>query len=105
MLQGFIRSSYTVTVLSRLESSSTFPSNVRVMRADYTSPSSLVSAMINQDVVISMIGAAVVGDQTPFIDATHSAGVKRFIPSVIGPDTLNPGVREVIPTFPAKIIR
>jgi hypothetical protein len=51
--------------------------------------------MINQDVVISMIGAAVVGDQTPFIDATHSAGVKRFIPRVIGPDTLNPGVREV----------
>lgn len=103
MLQAFLRSKYEVTVLSRKDSKSTFPKEVRVVKVDYGHSPSLQTAMTGQDVVISMIGGAVVGDQNRFIDAAVAAGVRRFIPSEFGPDTLQPGVHEIIPTLPAKL--
>ncbi|OAL43344.1 isoflavone reductase [Pyrenochaeta sp. DS3sAY3a] len=103
MLQAFLRSKYEVTVLSRKDSKSTFPKDVHVLKVDYSHPPSLQTAMTGQDVVISMIGGAVVGDQDKFIDAAVAAGVRRFMPSEFGPDTLNPGVHEIIPTLPAKV--
>ncbi|KAJ8109556.1 hypothetical protein OPT61_g7374 [Boeremia exigua] len=103
VLQTFLKSQYTVTILSRQGSTSTFPPYVRVVKADYSSQSSLTAAMQGQDVVISMVGGAVVGDQTPLIDAAATAGVKRFFPSEFGPDTLNAETLKAIPSLPAKV--
>ncbi|PSN75101.1 isoflavone reductase [Corynespora cassiicola Philippines] len=94
---------YTVTVLSRQDSTSTFPPTVRLIRADYSSGASLTAAIQGQDVVITMVGGAVVGDQNPLIDAAVAAGVKRFLPSEFGPDTLQPGTHKIIPSLPAKV--
>ncbi|CAG8904100.1 unnamed protein product [Penicillium egyptiacum] len=46
--------------------------------------------MEGQDVVISMVGGIVAGDQQVFIDAAIAAGVKRFFPSEFGPYSRDP---------------
>lgn len=92
-----------MTVLSRQNSSSQFPEGVRIIRADYNDPASLESAMKDQDVVISMIGGELSGDQNRFIDAAVAAGVKRFLPSEFGPNTQDPRVVKFIPILPSKV--
>ncbi|KAH6644859.1 hypothetical protein C7974DRAFT_440467 [Boeremia exigua] len=78
------------------------PSQYRVTPTTPPSPPS-PPPCATKDVVISTIGGAIVGDQNRFIDAALAAGVTRFIPSEFGPDTLQPGVHEVIPSLPAKL--
>jgi uncharacterized protein YbjT (DUF2867 family) len=89
-------------VLSRKNSSSTFPSTVNVIRADYDSPSDLQKAFTGQDVVISLIAVTAVSDQNKFIDAAIAAGVKRFIPSEFGANTADPRARDAVPPSEAK---
>jgi hypothetical protein len=96
-LDGLLhKSSFNVTVLSRENSTSTFPSGVTVIHANYDSPQSLKEAFEGQDVVISLIASAVLGDQTKFIDAAIAAGVQRFLPSEFGSDTADPKTRAIV---------
>ncbi|KAL3481320.1 hypothetical protein BJX99DRAFT_253622 [Aspergillus californicus] len=90
VLQAFLASPYHVSVLTREESTSTFPASVPVFKADYTNVSSVKAAMAGQDVVISMVGGIAAGDQQVFIDAALAAGVKRFLPSEFGPYSRDP---------------
>ena len=85
VLKEFLDSAYKISVLTRKESTSTFPEGVPVFKADYTDVSSVKGAMEGQDVVISMVGGIAAGDQQVFIDAAIAAGVKRFFPSEFGP--------------------
>jgi uncharacterized protein YbjT (DUF2867 family) len=90
-----------VTVLSRAESTKTFPSGVKVIKSDY-SPSSLESAFKGQDAVISLVGNTGFAGQKAFVDAAIAAGVKRFVPSEFGSDTASARLRELVPIFNAK---
>ncbi|KZT55912.1 NAD(P)-binding protein [Calocera cornea HHB12733] len=54
---------------------------------DYTSPSSLQSALKGIDVVISTLGGFALSAQEPLGDAAKAAGVKLFVPSEFGGDT------------------
>lgn len=75
---------FNVTAVSRESSSSTFPDNVQVRRADFSSVESLAKAFEGQDAVILTVATAAVGGQVPIIDAAIKAGVKRIIPSEFG---------------------
>lgn len=59
------------------------------MTADYSSHEDLVSAFKGQDAVVSTVGAPALGDQIKLINAAIEAGVKYFIPSEFGGNTLN----------------
>jgi uncharacterized protein YbjT (DUF2867 family) len=103
VLNTFLKqSSFNITVLSRKGSSSTFPTGVKVIHADYDSLDSLKDAFRNQDVVLSLVGASVLGDQNKIIDAAIAAGVGRFIPSEFGSNTADARTREAVPFFEAK---
>ncbi|ORX96688.1 isoflavone reductase family protein-like protein CipA [Clohesyomyces aquaticus] len=103
ILNAFLKeSSFNVTVLSREGSQSTFPSGVKVVRADYNSPDSLATAFQGQDAVISLVGGMALGDQSKLIDGAIKAGVKRFIPSEFGSNTVDPRVLAIVPLFAAK---
>ncbi|KAF2010757.1 isoflavone reductase family protein-like protein CipA [Aaosphaeria arxii CBS 175.79] len=103
ILNAFLASSaFNTTVLSREDSKSTFPANVKVIRADYTSSESLTSAFKGQDAVVSLVGGMALGDQKNFIDAAIAAGVQRFLPSEYGVDTANPQTLEIAPIMGAK---
>ncbi|MCJ1379505.1 hypothetical protein MMC17_002606 [Xylographa soralifera] len=96
---------FTVSVLSRHSSTSTFPPHVTVHRISDDYPEAeLVAAFKGQDAVISTLSHAVKGGHKPIIDAAIKAGVKRFVPSEFGSDTTNPKAAALIPAmFAAKI--
>lgn len=84
-----------MTVLSRPESTNTFSSNVRVVKKEYSDPS-LFEAFEGQDAVVSFVTVTALLDQLKFIDLAAEAGVKRFIPSELGVNTLNPKAQELV---------
>ncbi|KAF1929371.1 isoflavone reductase family protein [Didymella exigua CBS 183.55] len=102
VLKAFLSSSFSTSVLTREGSTSTFPSGVNVIRADYDNHESLKKAFQGQDAVISLVGGTALGDQQKLIDASIAASVKRFFPSEFGSNTPNPRTREVVPLFEAK---
>ncbi|KAH8817652.1 isoflavone reductase [Flagelloscypha sp. PMI_526] len=71
---------FTVSAFIRQESKSTFPSEVNVVKGDYTQ-SSLEKALKGQDAVICTIGIGGFHVQKVVVDAAIAAGVKRFFPS------------------------
>jgi nucleoside-diphosphate-sugar epimerase len=83
------RPEYNLTILTRHDSSATFPPGLPVVRANYVSLNSLVSAFKGQDAIVSLIGGHALSSQNFFIDAAIRAGVKRFIPSEFGPNSRN----------------
>ncbi|KAI8931428.1 hypothetical protein NX059_011756 [Plenodomus lindquistii] len=90
MLNAFAaRPDYTVTILTRNDSTATFPPGARVIKAIYVSLNSLIAAFKDQDVVISLIGGHALNTQFLFIEAAVRAGVKHFIPSEFGPNSRN----------------
>jgi hypothetical protein len=46
---------------------------------------------------VSTIATASAGTQNKIIDAAVKAGVKRFVPSEFGSDTLNSKAKEILP--------
>jgi nucleoside-diphosphate-sugar epimerase len=95
-------SPFDITVVSRQESDRTFPPNVKVIKADYSSQESLTNALKGQDVVLSLVGGAALGDQKKLIDAAIAAGVKRFLPSEYGSNVEDERTRKIVPVFEAK---
>ncbi|KAF7550024.1 hypothetical protein G7Z17_g5998 [Cylindrodendrum hubeiense] len=93
---------FEVTVLTRKESTHQFPSDVKVQHVDYESEASLVEALQGQDGLVSTLSSVGVGAQKLLIDAAIAAGVKRFIPSEFGSNSLNPKV-AAIPIFGPKL--
>lgn len=93
---------FTVTILRRAGSSSTFPANLRVIDVDYSSVESLKSAFKGQDSVLSLVPTFAVDSQQAFIDAAVEAGVSRFIPSEFSANFTNPNART-LPVFAPKV--
>ncbi|CAG8981977.1 hypothetical protein HYALB_00004843 [Hymenoscyphus albidus] len=93
---------FNVTVLTRENSKSTFPSSVKVVKADYSSVESVTAAFKGQDAVVSSVGTEGLLGQSLFVDAAIAAGVKRFIPSEFGSNLANP-LTAALPIFGYKI--
>lgn len=67
-----------MTVISRIQSTATFPSGVPVIKIEYTLDQ-LTKALAGQDAVVCVVGPAGIVHQVTFVDAAEAAGVKRFI--------------------------
>lgn len=96
-------STFNVTVLSRNDSKATFPSNVKVIKIDYSDQAALTKALTNQDVVISTIGGEGVasGFGEVLVHAAIDAKVKWIIPSEFGVDIEDPSAN--IPLLGSKL--
>lgn len=95
---------FTVTVLSRQSSTSTFPSTVRVIKVSDSYPhDEVLSAFQGQDAVITAASAESLAAQKTLIDAAVEAGVKRFVPNEWGSDTQDPALAAEIPIFQGKV--
>ncbi|KAF2083312.1 NmrA-like family protein [Saccharata proteae CBS 121410] len=101
ILNEFLASPFNVSVLTRPDSTSTFPPSVNVITSSYELDS-LVSAFKGQDAVISLVGTPGFSSQKLFVDAAIAAGVRRFIPSEYGTDTASAKVRSLMPIFDGK---
>ncbi|KAF8853459.1 isoflavone reductase family protein-like protein CipA [Acephala macrosclerotiorum] len=93
---------FHVTAVSREGSKSTFPSSVKVVKADYSSVDSLTTAFKGQDAIISAVSTEGFLGQLVLIDAAIAAGVKRFLPSEFGSDLSHP-VTSKLPVFGYKL--
>ncbi|KAJ4327145.1 hypothetical protein N0V84_002407 [Fusarium piperis] len=102
VFKKFVASEYTVRVLKRAGSESTFPEGTDVVEVDYSSLESLTAALKGQDVVVSTLTTLAVATQETLIDAAVAAGVKRFLPSEFGSNLDVPSVRA-LPLFSAKV--
>jgi uncharacterized protein YbjT (DUF2867 family) len=87
ILEHLLGSNFTVTVLTREESTSTFPTGVQVVKVDYTSEENLTAALQGQDALISTLATEVISSQDILIKAAIAARVYRIIPSEFGSDT------------------
>ena len=101
--KALLDAGFTVTALTRPDSTSTFPTGVDVSKVDYTSLSSLQSVLTGHDALISTLTTAAAGAQSTLMEAAVAAGVRRLIPSEFGSDTLNPRART-LPVFKDKIV-
>ncbi|KAJ9139081.1 NAD(P)-binding protein [Pleurostoma richardsiae] len=61
-----------------------------------------LNVTVGQDAVISMLPIIALDVQDTVIEAAIAAGVKRFIPSEYGSDSMNPAVLAAVPFFEAK---
>ncbi|KFY35868.1 hypothetical protein V494_05520 [Pseudogymnoascus sp. VKM F-4513 (FW-928)] len=102
IFKGIVASNkFTVTVLTRPESTATYPAGIKTIQSDY-SEQSLVDAFQGQDAVVSALGAAGLAEEIKIIDAAVKAGVKRFIPSEYGSNSKNEKATALIPFFGLK---
>ncbi|KAF4335652.1 hypothetical protein FBEOM_10489 [Fusarium beomiforme] len=100
--EGLVSTSkFNVTVLSRKESTATFPRAVTVRVTDF-SEADLVNALKGQDVVISALGIEGFDQQKTIVDAAVHAGVKRFLPSEFSSSSEDPVVLQLVPLFEKK---
>ncbi|KAL9622250.1 MAG: hypothetical protein Q9160_003433 [Pyrenula sp. 1 TL-2023] len=97
-------STFSITVVSRKNSKSTYPSTVKVIYAsDDPSLSELVSLLQGQDALITTFAGSNSALQIRLADAAAQAGVKRFIPADFGScDSRNPRARELLSLYREK---
>ncbi|KAL7948746.1 hypothetical protein V8C42DRAFT_312219 [Trichoderma barbatum] len=94
---------FNVTVLRRINSTSTYPDTVKVVDVDFESVESLAAALTGQDVLLSAVGATALGDeQKKLVDASIAAGIKRIVPSEYGCDLTNE-LTAKLPVFARKV--
>lgn len=104
VLEQLLVAGFDVTVLTRQDSDSTFDSRAHVAKVDYDSLDSLKHALTGHEVVVSTlnVGAVPLATHLRVIDAAAAVGVKRFIPSEYGCNTVNPHTAK-LPVFGDKI--
>lgn len=89
---------FTISILSRHSSTSTFPPSIQVHRiADDYPEAELLEAFKGQDAVVSTISRFNAEQQNAIVDAAIKAGVKRFMPSNFGIDS---DVQKAVDVFP-----
>lgn len=75
---ALIKAGFEVTIISRAESSATFPHGIPVIKIPYT-PGELPKALAGQDAAVCVVGPGGLDMQLVLVDAAEAAGVKRFI--------------------------
>ncbi|RYC65193.1 hypothetical protein CHU98_g1024 [Xylaria longipes] len=102
VLQQLLEAGFDVTVLTRQHASHSLPSSAKVAEVDYKSLESLTNAMRGQDAVVSTVGSATLADHLLLVEAAAKAGVKRFLPSEFGSNTVHPKASQ-LPSYRDKI--
>lgn len=102
ILAELLSAGFQVTVLTREGSTHSFPPSVTVVPVDYTSVYSMTIALRGQDALISTLASLAIDVQLNLVLAASNAGIKRFIPSEFGSNTLNPKSRG-LPVYKDKI--
>lgn len=93
---------FSVRVLKRAGSSSSYAAGVEVIEADFASLESLKSGFQGQDAVVSIVGEAGISGQKLMVDAAIASGVQRFFPSNFGSSMANPNARQ-LPVYVDKV--
>ena len=95
---------FTVSILSRQNSKSTFPPHIKVhtIPDDYPEEQ-LIAAFTGQDAVVDLAPLYNIAHHKAFVDAAVKAGVKHFIPSDFGAKTTEPRVIEAVPAFSTMV--
>jgi hypothetical protein len=94
---------FDVTAITRSESSSTFPSAVKVHKGSYDSEEFLESALQEQEVFIIILGTTAPKDlQTRLIKAASAASVPWILPCEFGPDADSEELNKGLPILAAK---
>jgi hypothetical protein len=96
---------FSLVVISRSSTANTtFLTPVTHVQSDYSVPSlTSIFQLHRTEVVICCLGGAASGLQiSAIIPAAVAAGVKRFIPSEFGTDTLSPAVQTRMPSTKVK---
>ncbi|KAL8825532.1 MAG: hypothetical protein Q9191_004356 [Dirinaria sp. TL-2023a] len=102
ILDALLSVGFQITVLTRQTSNHNLPSSVAVKKVDYASLDSLTSALQGQDAVVSTLATTSIDQQLLLVEAAAKAGVKRFIPSEFGSDTLHEKTSS-LPVFQGKV--
>ena len=102
VLDALLAANFTVTALTRQDSTSSFPASVKIAKVDYSSIDDLKAALSGQDALISTVGYTGFLSQEKMIDAAIAAGVKRILPSEYGSDPENANARS-LPVFGHKV--
>jgi uncharacterized protein YbjT (DUF2867 family) len=105
VLEALLGANFCVTILSRIHGNSSklaLHPNLTIMEVDFESTQSLIAALQGAEVVISCLATLAIGSQTPLIDASVAAGVRRFIPAEFGMDSRNP-LCVVLPVCAPKV--
>lgn len=92
---------FIVTILTREDSTSTFPQDVKVIITDF-SAESLAAALKNQDAVISTVTHMAFDKQALVLKAAVTAGIRRFLPSDYGADTSCEALLQAAPFTRSK---
>ncbi|RAH86325.1 NAD(P)-binding protein [Aspergillus japonicus CBS 114.51] len=69
---------FAITIITRPESTSTFPPGLPVIRTPYTL-ADLTAALTGQDAAICVVGPGGIPAQATMVEAAAAAGVQRFI--------------------------
>ncbi|KAI0467966.1 NAD(P)-binding protein [Xylaria cf. heliscus] len=102
VLQQLLEAGFDVTVLTRQHASHSLPSTIKVAEVDYNSLESLTNALQGQDAVVSTIGSATREAHLLLVEAAAKAGVKRFLPSEFGSNTVHPKASQ-LPSYGSKV--
>ena len=95
--------SFTVSVLSREGSKSTFPSHIKVFTTTESYPeSALLTAFKGQDAIVDLAPMDAVDQHKRCIDIAIKAGVKRYIPSEFGSNSELPELAAAVPILESK---
>jgi len=97
-------STFNVTVLTRINSTSIFPSQVKLIKINYTDYDAVKKALTGQDIVISAVGGSGFFDKLDLklIEASVEVGVKWYIPSEFTADVSHPDFSS-LPFVAAKV--
>lgn len=90
-------SGFQVTLLTRDPSklpASKFPTNIKVVKVDYTSVETLTPFLSGYDAVVDLTNRTATEIQLRVIDAAIAAQMPHIIPSSYGVGTKNPGIRS-----------
>jgi uncharacterized protein YbjT (DUF2867 family) len=103
ILEQLLAANFQVTVFTRSGGTThTFLSPVNIVPVDYDSLDSLVTALRGQDAVVSALASAALAKQLLLVEAASQAGVKRFIPSDFGSNTVHPKT-AALPSYADKV--
>ncbi|CAN9393820.1 unnamed protein product [Alternaria alternata] len=101
VIPDLLNSDLSFTILSRIGSSVTFSGGANVVQSNYDLES-LIQILKGQDAVVSMLGITAMAEQKILANAAIAAGVKLFIPSEFGSDTMSDAVVAAVPFFKPK---
>jgi saccharopine dehydrogenase-like NADP-dependent oxidoreductase len=101
ILEKLLQTNLTITIISRPESKSTFPSAINVIKTSYDLEG-LTSAFKNQDAVVCCLAVTALKVGNAIVDAAAAAGVKWFLPSEYGHDPTDPRVVDLLPVLKVK---